>query len=99
LRPAADREKQNRGETSCAEAFCELHGKPSFARDYTSEATGLPHGIPTSLSLDTYSIWQNGFTMQSSQPKFLVVGCFQLFWDRSLAEQQSGCGRGAALRD
>jgi hypothetical protein len=21
----------------------------------------LPHGVPTSLSLDTYSIWQNGF--------------------------------------
>jgi hypothetical protein len=30
----------------------------------------LPHGVPTSLSLDTYSIWQNGF-MES--PKNISV--------------------------
>jgi hypothetical protein len=27
----------------------------------TWSLAALPHGVPTSLSLDTYSIWQNGF--------------------------------------
>jgi hypothetical protein len=29
---------------------------------------GFPHGIPTSLSLDTYSIWQNGFIAHENAP-------------------------------
>ena len=28
----------------------------------------LPHGVPVSLSLDTYSIWQNGFIAHENAP-------------------------------
>jgi hypothetical protein len=45
------------------EALCESHGNPSFVREYPSEAARLPQAIPTSLSLDTYSIGRLGLSV------------------------------------